>query len=113
MPNYNYNIGRTPIGYKNSLVADYVPCDEGAVIKYLHERSKKTEVRARVFNRFNNIINNAIARNKRRLRGMSMSEALRRGTDLIANADYFFLIELKNARRGDFITTLFDFVRNN
>jgi len=92
-------------------VDGHYPRNPDAVSQYLRERRRVTDMRVRVMNRFDKIIDQVVALGSKRIRGMSISVAIQDGTKLIAEADYSFLLELRNVRSKSFLSTLFDTVK--
>ena len=79
-----------------------------SVLQYLKERENKAALRANVMTMFDKHLNAIVAADKYFVKGMPLVEAFDKGTDIIANADYMFLMELRNCKKGDFLSVLFD-----
>lgn len=88
----------------------YTRPDSGAgdVVEYLDRRKRVTEMRIKVISRFDKLMNQVIISGSKRVKGMNIQEAFERGSRLIETADYYFLIELRNIPRGNFLSALFD-----
>jgi hypothetical protein len=78
------------------------------VIEYLDHRKRTPAIREKVVLRFEKFLKQLVSIGGTRIKGMSIKEATLSGSLLIEEADYCFLMELRNCQKGLFMSVLFD-----
>jgi hypothetical protein len=98
------------LGVAREYTSPYVhPLEgEGIVASYLKQRKGIEILRAKVLGRFDKILGQIVESGGVRIKNMSIDHTRESGIRIINESDFYFLFELRNVKRGEFMSALFD-----
>jgi hypothetical protein len=98
------------LGVAREFTSPFVHPQHGAgiVAKYLSQNKNIETHRAKVLGRFDKILAQIVESGGVRIKNMSIRHTGEAGVRIIKEADYYFLFELRNIKRGEFMSALFD-----